>query len=105
MSTRKPHLQDEIDVGGQGLDPVEAGDQGHGQEALLVHLPAQEEVPLQVVDAEVVFAAEEGGRRLTMDNLATRLCPRRQETASLHQHFASKKNNAEEGDVLLTSGA
>jgi len=35
---------------------VEAGDEADGQEALLVHLPPQEEVPLQVVEAEVVLA-------------------------------------------------
>jgi hypothetical protein len=35
---------------------VEAGDQSDGQEAFLVHLPPQEEVPLQVVQAEVVLA-------------------------------------------------
>lgn len=66
---RKPHnphpppeelteyLHDEVDVHGEGLNSVEAGDEGDGEEALGVHLPPQEEVPLQVVEAEVVFAA------------------------------------------------
>lgn len=35
---------------------MEAGDEGDGEEALCVHLSPQEEVSLQVVDAEVVFA-------------------------------------------------
>lgn len=51
------YLHDEVDVHGQSLHPVEAGDQRHGQEALRIHLPAQEEVSLQVVEAEVVLAA------------------------------------------------
>ena len=50
------HLQDEAEVGGESLHTVEAGDQSDGQEAFLVHLPPQEEVPLQVVQAEVVLA-------------------------------------------------
>lgn len=35
---------------------MEAGDESDGQEALLIHLPPQEEVTLQVVQAEVVLA-------------------------------------------------
>ena len=50
------YLQDEAEVGGECLHTVEAGDQSDGQEAFLVHLPPQEEVPLQVVQAEVVLA-------------------------------------------------
>lgn len=34
---------------------METGDECDGQEALLIHLPPQEEVPLQVVQAEVVL--------------------------------------------------
>lgn len=40
---------------------MEAGDEGDGEEALRVHLSPQEEVSLQVVEAEVVFTG--GGRR------------------------------------------
>lgn len=36
---------------------MEAGDEGDGEEALRVHLPPQEEVALQVVEAEVVLTA------------------------------------------------
>lgn len=54
------YLHDEVEVGGEGLHPVETGDEEDGQEALLVHLPPQEEVPLQVVQAEVVLAAGGG---------------------------------------------
>lgn len=50
-----PHLDDEADVSGQCLHPVEAGDQGDGKETIRVHLAAQEEVSLQVVHTEVVF--------------------------------------------------
>ncbi len=39
---------------------METGDESDGQEALLIHLPPQEEVALQVVQAEVVLAT--GGR-------------------------------------------
>lgn len=52
-----PHLDDEADVGGQCLHTVEAGNQCDGQEAIRVHLAAQEEVSLQVVHTEVVFSA------------------------------------------------
>lgn len=34
---------------------METGDESDGQEALLIHLPPQEEVTLQVVQAEVVL--------------------------------------------------
>lgn len=40
---------------------MEAGDEGDGEEALRVHLSPQEEVSLQVVEAEVVLTG--GGRR------------------------------------------
>lgn len=56
--TESAYFQNEVDVSGEGLHPVETGDEADGQEALLIHLPAQEEVPLQVVQAEVVLAAE-----------------------------------------------
>lgn len=36
---------------------MEAGDEGDGEEALGVHLPPQEEVTFQVVEAEVVLTA------------------------------------------------
>ncbi len=36
---------------------MEAGDEGDGKESLRVHLPPQEEVSLQVVEAEVVLTA------------------------------------------------
>lgn len=39
---------------------METGNESDGQEALLIHLPPQKEVTLQVVQAEVVLAA--GGR-------------------------------------------
>lgn len=55
-SESEGHLHDEADVHGQGLDPVEAGDERDGQEALGVHLSPQEEVSLQVVEAEVILA-------------------------------------------------
>lgn len=38
---------------------MEAGDEGDGEEALRVHLSPQEEVSLQVVEAEVVLTGEE----------------------------------------------
>lgn len=56
--TKSAYFQNEVDVSGEGLHPVETGDEADGQEALLIHLPAQEEVPLQVVQAEVVLTAE-----------------------------------------------
>ena len=56
------YLHDEADVHGEGLDSVEAGDEGDGEEALHVHLSPQEEVSLQVVEAEVVFTGG-GGQR------------------------------------------
>lgn len=52
------YLYDEVDVGGEGLHPVEASDQAKRQEAFLIHLPTQEEVPLQVVKAEVILTTE-----------------------------------------------
>lgn len=42
---------------------MEAGDESDGQETLLVHLPPQEEVSLQIVQTEVVLTA--GRRRWT----------------------------------------
>lgn len=54
------YFYNEVDVGGEGLHSVETGDESDGQEALLIHLPPQEEVPLQVVQAEVVLTT--GGR-------------------------------------------
>lgn len=36
---------------------MKAGDERYGQEALDVHLPPQEEVPLKVMQAEVVLTA------------------------------------------------
>lgn len=49
------YLHDEADVHGEGLHSVEAGDEGDGEEALRIHLSPQEEVSLQVVEAEVVL--------------------------------------------------
>lgn len=46
------------DVGGEGLHSVETGDESNGQKALLIHLPPQEKVPFQVVQAEVVLTAD-----------------------------------------------
>lgn len=37
---------------------MEAGDEGDGEEALGIHLSPQEEVSLQVVEAEVVLTGE-----------------------------------------------
>lgn len=51
------HLHDDVDVHGEGLNSVEAGDERDGEEALCVHLSPQEEVTLQIVEAEVVFTA------------------------------------------------
>lgn len=61
MSKKCAYFQDEVDVSGEGLHPVETGDESDGQEALLIHLPPQEEVALQVVQAEVILAT--GGQR------------------------------------------
>ncbi len=54
-SKKSAYFQDEVDVGGEGLHSVETGDEADGQEAPHVHLSPQEEVPLQVVQAEVVL--------------------------------------------------
>lgn len=51
------YLHNEVDVHGEGLNSVEAGDERDGEEAQGVHLPPQEEVTLQIVEAEVVFTA------------------------------------------------
>lgn len=37
---------------------METGDESNGQKALLIHLPPQEKVPFQVVQAEVVLTAD-----------------------------------------------
>lgn len=55
------YLHDEADVHGEGLNSVEAGNEGDGEEALRVHLSPQEEVPLQIVEAEVVLTG--GGQQ------------------------------------------
>lgn len=52
---KTPYLHNEVDVGGESLHSVETGDESNRQEALLIHLPPQEEVPLQVVKAKVVL--------------------------------------------------
>lgn len=57
MTSPCPHLDDEADVSGQCLHTVEAGNQCDGQEAVRIHLAAQEEVSLQVVHAEVILSA------------------------------------------------
>lgn len=49
------YFQNEVDVGGEGLHSVETGNESNGQEALLIHFPPQEEVPFQVIKAEVVL--------------------------------------------------
>ena len=56
------YLHDEADVHGEGLHSVEAGDEGDGEETLRIHLSPQEEVSLQVVEAEVVLTGGGGGR-------------------------------------------
>lgn len=53
------YFHDEGDIHGESLHSVEAGDEGDGEEALRVHLSPQEEVPFQVVEAEVVLTEEE----------------------------------------------
>lgn len=53
------YLHDEADVHGEGLNSVEAGDEGDGEEALRVHLSPQEEVPLQIVETEVIFTGQQ----------------------------------------------
>lgn len=64
---KHPYFQDDGDVGGEGLNAVEAGDESDGQESFLVHLPPQEEIALQVVQAEVVLtAAKQKGQRLAL---------------------------------------
>lgn len=52
------YLHDEADVHGESLHSMEAGDEGDGEEALGIHLSPQEEVSLQVVEAEVVLTGE-----------------------------------------------
>lgn len=52
------YFHNEGDVGGEGLHSVETGDESNGQKALLIHLPPQEKVPFQVVQAEVVLTAD-----------------------------------------------
>lgn len=59
-SKKCTYFQNEVDVGGEGLHSVETGNESDGQEALLIHLPPQEKVTLQVVQAEVVLTT--GGR-------------------------------------------
>lgn len=56
-SKKCAYFHNEVDVGGEGLHSVEAGDESDGQETLLIHLPPQEEITLQVVQAEVVLTA------------------------------------------------
>lgn len=63
------YFQNEVDVGGEGLNSVETGDESDGQEALLVHFPPQEKVSLQVVQAEVVFAT--GGGEVRKHTIST----------------------------------
>lgn len=45
---------------------METGYESNGKEALLIHLPPQEEVPLQVVEAEVVLTTrgKETGKQM-----------------------------------------
>lgn len=62
------YLHDEADVHGEGLHSVEAGDEGDGEEALRIHLSPQEEVPLQVVEAEVVLTGGGGQTHQTIRN-------------------------------------
>lgn len=52
------YLQNDVDVGSERLNSVETGDEADGQETLLIHLPPQEKVALQVVQAEVVLSTE-----------------------------------------------
>lgn len=53
------YLHNEVDISGESLNSVEACNERYGKEALCIHFPPQEEIPLQVMDAEVVFT--EGG--------------------------------------------
>lgn len=58
FNTKKcAYFQNEGDVGGESLHSVETGNESNRQKALLIHLPTQEEIPLQVVHAEVVLTA------------------------------------------------
>lgn len=66
------HLHDDVDVHGEGLNSVEAGDERDGEEALGVHLSPQEEVTLQIVEAEVVFTAGAKGGHKTHEETAPR---------------------------------
>lgn len=47
------------------MHSVETGDESNGQKALLIHLPPQEKVPFQVVQAEVVLTADTNKLNLT----------------------------------------
>ena len=68
-SKKCAYFQNEVDVSGEGLHSVETGDESNGQEALLIHLPPQEEVALQVVQAEVVLATGGGEVRKDVFNI------------------------------------
>lgn len=67
------YLHDEVDVHGEGLHSVEAGDERDGQEALSVHLPPQEEISLQIVETEVVLTA--GGHEMEHNGHSQRRSP------------------------------
>lgn len=68
------YLHDEADVGGEGLNSVEAGDEGDGEETLRVHLPPEEEVSLQVVEAEVVLTGGGPDRHMDVNNNTYKTC-------------------------------
>lgn len=51
------------------MDAAEAGDERDGQEAVGVHLSPQEEISLQVVQAEVVLASKPNKSTRTLIHL------------------------------------
>ena len=59
------YLEDQVDICGESLDSVEAGNEGDGQAAPLVHLSPQEKVPLQVIRTEVVLTGDTHTHTLT----------------------------------------
>ena len=59
-------LNDECDVGGQCLHSSEGGDQRHRQVSVGIHISPDEKVLLQILRAEVIFAAGAGEKKETI---------------------------------------
>lgn len=79
---------------------METGDEADGQEALLIHLPAQEEVALQVVQAEVVLTAEGRETAEHMLNIIVRQVSARKKTIKRRPIRKWIRNNMK-GSCLL----